>query len=263
MNSCLYRCRVVHSRRRPKRHRFAYPCFVFRIDLDELESLSQRLALFSYNRRNLYSLRDTDHLQQGADSIKANVIDYLRDQGIDDAIGSVQLVTNLRTWGYVFNPVSFYFIHDTADQLICVLAEVANTFNEQKLYLVNQATSPSRRFKQSHPKLFYISPYSEPDTRLNFDLHRPGDKLNLKITESDAQGTYFYSALQGQRRPLDNRNLALCSLRFPFITLQVITAIHWQAARLYLKRVPHFSKSHRLDQQTETRTYLKKPPSPA
>ncbi|EDY84658.1 conserved hypothetical protein [Verrucomicrobiia bacterium DG1235] len=258
MNSRLYRCKVMHKRQKPKQHRFAYECFVFCIDLDEIETLSKKLNLLSANKRNFYSLRDSDHLREGKASIKDNVVSYLRSQGIEDPIGKIELVTNLRTWGYVFNPVSFYFIHRPDNSLLCCLAEVANTFNEQKLYIVSQFDPNGEKLSQSHPKQFYISPFSEPDTKLNFRLSQPGKRINLVITESDNEGEYFYSALSGERRDLTNRELSLLTLRFPFLTLKVIAAIHWQALKLYLKRIPFYPKNHRPDQQKNTRIYLER-----
>ncbi|MDQ8185047.1 DUF1365 domain-containing protein [Pelagicoccus sp. SDUM812002] len=260
MNSCLYRCRVAHKRERPKQHRFAYSTFVFCIDLDELQTLENSLKLFGLNALNLYALHDRDHLDQGEASIKENVVAFLRTKGMNAAIGRIELVTNLRTWGYVFNPVSFYFVYSPEGSLLSCVAEVANTFNEQKLYLVDQFTNKENRLKQSHEKLFYISPFSDLDTKLNFDLQKPSERLKLSITENDTQGTFFFSSLTGVRIPITNTKLLAYTLRFPFLTLGVMFSIHWQALILSLKKVPHFKKSHRPDQQTETRPYLKPKP---
>lgn len=258
MNSCLYRCKVRHSRTKPKQHRFAYDCFVFCIDLDEIPKLSKKLRLFAHNSRAPYALRDSDHLEIGGSTIRENVESFLRIKGVSTEPGRIDLVTNLRTWGYVFNPVSFYFVYDKEQQPLCVVAEVANTFNEQKLYLVESRNEKTGTFRQSHKKLFYISPFSSPDTHLNFALNPPEDRISLSITENDSEGTYFISSLQGKRTELSDTNLLRYTLRFPFITLKVIAAIHWEAARLYLKKIPFFRKTYRQDLQTETRVYLRR-----
>lgn len=257
MNSRLYRCRVAHKRDKPKQHRFAYTTFVFCLDLDELSEVEKKLTLFSQNRRNLYSLQDRDHLDQGQPSVKENLVSYLRTQGVAEEIGRIELVTNLRTWGYTFNPVSFYFVHRPDGTLLNCVAEVANTFNEQKLYLVDQQSAKAGRLKQSHDKLFYISPFSLLDTKLNFDLQAPEERIKLSITESDADGTFFYSSLSGKSIPLTNGALFKYTLRFPLMTLTVMYRIHWQALRLALKNVPHFKKANRPDLQTDTRVYIK------
>lgn len=260
MRSCLYQCRVAHKRLRPKRHSFAYSTFTFCIDLDEIDALHRSLKLFSANRRNLYALHNRDHLDQGQSSIKENLRSFLNSKGYHHEIGRIELVTNLRSWGHVFNPVSFYFVYALDQSLALCVAEVANTFNEQKLYIVDQSSTSPQRLQQSHDKLFYISPFSDLDTQLNFDLHQPDQRLKLAITENDAAGTYFYSSVSGKRIPITDTALAAYSLRFPFLTLGVLFAIHWQALRLALKKVPHFKKAHRPDLQTDTRTYLKPKP---
>ncbi len=259
MNSCLYRCRVLHDRQRPRSHRFAYECFVFCLDLDEVSALERRLWGFSRNRSNVYSLRDSDHLDEGADTIRANLTRYLRRQGIEEPIGQTLLVTNLRVWGYVFNPVSFYFVKNRHGAPLCAVAEVANTFNERKLYLIRPQEPSSGRYRQTHDKQFYISPFSDLDTRMEFDLATPAGRLNLRISESDAEGRYFHSALAGSRRELTNRSLLAATLRFPFMTLSVIAAIHWQAAKLALiKKLPCRRKRDNPQLQTDVRPYLPK-----
>lgn len=257
MNSRLYKCRVMHKRDRPKQHQFTYSCFLFCIDLDEIETLGESLTFFRHNGRNLYALWDSDHLDEGKPTIRENVISFLRSRDYENEVGRIELVTNLRTWGYVFNPVSFYFVYDQDENLACCVAEVANTFNEQKLYLVDSFDESRKQLKQEHEKLFYISPFSELDTKLSFKLSEPKERINLSITERDSTGTYFYSSVTGKSRELSNASLLSCTLRFPFITLAIIGRIHWQALRLTLKKVPFFRKNHRPDLQTETRPYLK------
>lgn len=246
----------MHKRDRPKRHQFHYPTFVFCIDLDEIEELNRKLTFFSYERPNLYSLQKRDHFREDGETLKENVVSYIQSHGVHKNVGRVELVTNLRTWGYVFNPVSFYFVYDCSDKLLCCLAEVANTFNEQKLYLVENFSEHPNHLKQSHTKNFYISPFSELATQLNFDLRRPDKRIKISITENDNEGTFFYSSLGGQEKDLSNKSLLIYSLRFPFITVGVMLGIHWQALRLALKKVPHFKKAHRPDLQTDTRVYI-------
>jgi len=257
MRSRLYRARVTHRRDRPKSHRFSYNCFMFCIDLDEVDLLDRTLSLFSHNKPNLYSLKSADHLDEGKRSLKGNILHYLKDKGLGSQVGRIELVTNLRTWGYVFNPVSFFFVYAPQGHPLCAVAEVANTFNEQKLYYLDDPDPAEGRLRQSHDKLFYISPFSEPDTKLNFKLTFPNDRIALSISEADSKGTYFHASLSGGALPLSNRSLAICTARFPFMTLSVIAQIHWEALRLYLKKIPYFRKSHKRELQAETRVYLK------
>src|ERR1700761_5865106 len=119
MNSCLYKARVMHYRLSPGEHHFRYGVYLFYLDLDELDKITNRLHWLSRNRFNLFNFRDSDHLQLPADApdttknIRQHLIDYLEQQGITTSIGSIRILTNCCTLGYQFNPVSFYFCFDT------------------------------------------------------------------------------------------------------------------------------------------------------
>lgn len=120
----------MHHRFTPKEHGFVYRLFLFAIDLDELEELSRRLRLFSVDRANLFSLRQSDYLPTreplhnasrptsvaaaGGRSLKERVLAFLAARGVDLTGGRVVLVTLPRVAGYLFNPVSFYFCYDRA-----------------------------------------------------------------------------------------------------------------------------------------------------
>jgi DUF1365 family protein len=259
MKSCLYSCEIYHDRRRPKVHAFDYRMFTFCIDLDEWDQLVQN-PLISRNRWSLYSLNAADHLDFGQNSVRANLEAYLRTQGFNDPIGGVQLVTNLRTFGYQFNPVSFYFVRNADGEPAAVVAEVANTFNEQKLYLVDATSHRNGRIRDEQLKHFYISPFSDLTTRLHFNLRFPDESLDIHIHESDGDGIYFRSGMRGSRLELTTGQLLRQTLRFPAVTLQVTLAIHWHALQLFLKKVPVRAKSAHPELQTNTRTYLSRRP---
>ena len=169
MNSCLYECSVLHARFSPRQHRFVYRIFLFAIDLDELTELHRRLPLFSVARRNLYSFRDRDYLPTTEplhnaptgsaggppaisptespplatpENLKSRVLAHLSTHtpGLDLTGARVVLVTLPRIFGYLFNPVSFYFCYDRHGAPLAALAEVTNTFKEMKPYVLGPAT---------------------------------------------------------------------------------------------------------------------------
>ena len=268
MNSSLYECRVMHARFAPRRHHFLYRIFLFAIDLDELPTLSRRIAPFSVNRRNVYSFRDRDFLPTGerlhngsattrpdaptvgaepASSLKERVIAYAAAQGVDLAGGRVVLVTLPRVLGYLFNPVSFYFCYDQHGVPLAAIAEVTNTFREVKPYLLGPDTRSvvNGEFRVRVPKHFYVSPYSEVDVAFDFTLRSPGSQLSIQIDDYVGSARSLTSTLTGVRRELTSARLAWFTLKYPLITVRVIALIHWHALLLWWKRVPWFSKSAR------------------
>ncbi|MCK6541959.1 DUF1365 domain-containing protein [bacterium] len=251
MNSCLYRCRVMHHRMEPKPHRFFYNIFMFYLDLDELDTLSDKLTLFGHNAFAVFNFKDTDHLFYSGTSRREHITTYLRQNGITSPVGRIMLLTHVRMLGYVFNPVSFYFIFDNDDQPICAIPEVGNTFGEMKPYLIRRSMESSHTFYLKTTKFFYVSPFIDMDAEFEFDLTLPDDQLMMRINDIQNNRRFFVSTLSGKRQILTDARLALYLLRFPLVTLQVIFFIHWQAFRLWLKKLHYHKKTDFPDLQRE------------
>ncbi len=247
----------MHHRLAPKKHRFHYNVFMFYIDLDELEFLKKKLALFSLNRFNVFSFRDKEHLQLPIDNpdtsknTKQHISDYLKSNGIESPIGRIMCLTNLNILGYNFNPVSFYFVFDTKQQILCSVAEVGNTFGELKPYLLSKETLSETTFHLNTTKYFYVSPFFNHDANFDFSLHIPGDTLNIRIDTIDKTERVFISTLTGIKKPLTNLNLLWYSIRFPLLTLRIITLIHWNAFLIFLKKIPYHKKNDLLNLQKD------------
>ncbi|MGQ0829639.1 MAG: DUF1365 domain-containing protein [Bacteroidota bacterium] len=249
MNSCIYKATVMHNRLAPKKHRFHYHVFMFYIDLDEIELLQKKLLLFSINKFNFFSLRNNEHLQLPADnpdknkSIKLHINDYLKQNGLKKEASKIMLLTNLNVLGYNFNPVSFYFCFDEMNTPLCSVAEVGNTFGEIKPYFLGMEQLNENNFHLNTKKYFYVSPFIEHDTNFDFNLNIPGEKLNLRIDDYKNEECFFISTLTGIKKPITNLNLIWYSIRFPFITLRIISLIHWNAFLLWLKKLPYYKKA--------------------
>jgi DUF1365 family protein len=242
LNSSLYDCEVVHERLVPKRHQFRYRLFFMDLNLAELPELSRRLLLFSHNRANLYSFRDSDHLDLGQKGgLRDSLGIWLEGKGIrlrtDDRI---RLVTLPRILGYIFNPVCFYFIYSEG-KAKHVIVEVCNTFRELKPYLIDSPETAGY-FRLTTPKHFYVSPFSSLTAEFDFRVRVPGDDIEIHIDDRENGETTLVSWIRGKQQPLTNARLAWYAIRFPAQTVFIIVRIHWQAFRLWLKKLPVFRK---------------------
>ena len=233
MRSALYTGTLLHARRTPKRHVFRYPVSYWLFDLDELPELDRRLRLLSVNRPNVVSLRDRDHFD-GATPLKQAVLALAGDPSIE----RVLMLTQPRVLGYVFNPVSFYWCYRADGSLACMVSELNNTFGER---LPEVLRGPELRYEQR--KRLHVSPFFGLDQSYEYAFSQPGDELWARIHVRNADGARPLTAvLQGRRRELSNRSLTALLLRYPLQPLQVTALIHYEALRLWVKRVPFHRK---------------------
>ncbi len=233
MRSALYTGTLMHARRTPARHVFRYPVSYWLVDLDELGELARRLRLFSANGRNVVSLRDSDHFD-GTAPLKQAVVEVAADPSIE----RVLMLTQPRVLGYVFNPVSFYWCYRGDGSLACVVAELNNTFGER---LPEVLRGPELRYE--HRKRLHVSPFFGLDQSYEYAFSQPGDEVWARIhVRDDAGARPLTAVLHGRRRELTDRSVAELLLRYPLQPLQVIALIHFEALRLWLKRVPFHHK---------------------
>ena len=120
-NSAIYTGKVIHRRFKPKEHYFKYNVFSILVDLNELEAIQKNIKIFSYNRFNIISFYDIDHGPRDGTSIKQWIIKNLKDIGINNSKIQIKLLCYPRIFGYVFNPLSVFFIYDQNSKLISIL----------------------------------------------------------------------------------------------------------------------------------------------
>jgi DUF1365 family protein len=235
--SGLYDGAVVHQRLSPRRHRLRYRLFQLLVDLDALPALDRRLRLFGHNRAAVFSLHDRDHLAGAPTPLRGQIEAMLGDAGIDLAGGRIQLLCMPRVLGYVFNPLSVFYCHRASGGLAAVVLEVNNTFGERHCYVI-EAGADGRVVRSGCAKRFFVSPFLGLDMSYDFRLAAPGAAVATAILARDGDGAPVLSAaFSGRRRDLDDRTLAAAFVSHPLLTLKVVLAIHWEAAKLLTKGV--------------------------
>ena len=249
LNSCLYECEIWHSRQKPKPHKFVHKHFMLYLDLSEVSALAERLKFFGTRDACLYSFKEADYLPDCAEpSLEKRIRNFAALHNIT-GIEKIKVLTNVRTAGYIFNPVSFFFCFDRDGRQIGCLVEVGNTFKEKKLYFI-KAEGEARLFDRQK-KQFYVSPFTELDQDFLFDIEVPEQSFKISIDTLQAEEPIVMAGFRGKKQELTDKSLLAMTLRYPLAPLRVIALIHLHALLLWLKKVPYHRKEENAEQQTE------------
>ena len=233
---------VRHRRLRPVDNAFAYRTYFLMLPMRRLRD--QPCAALARNRFGLLAFHDRDHGDGRSDAL-AWLDELLRSEGIHDAAGEVWLQTYPRVLGYVFKPVSFWFCERADGSLAAIVAEVNNTFGERHCYLLAGEQLAYGRDLQAR-KVFHVSPFSQIVGGYRFRFMRSasagGDRYVARIDHEDGDGALLQTSLSGRLAPLTPASARAAFFGIPMMSFGVIARIHWQALRVWAKRVPYVKK---------------------
>jgi DUF1365 family protein len=229
----LYAGRVAHIRHTPFRHRFNYRIWMICADLDRLDEIAAVSKFFSHNKIGLISLQDKDHGFRDGSPLRAFVESALARNNLSQFGSRIEFVTSPRLLGYAFNPISFYFCHDESGRLGAVLHQVKNTFGDQIGYLM--PVQGEGIIRQSAPKRMHVSPFFDMQGGYRFALTAPQEKLTVSIQYGAAQEKRMTATMILNARPFTDASILRLLAEMPLAPMKVITAIHWQALKLYLR----------------------------
>ena len=249
--SAIYLGKVMHVRHQPTPHGFGYPLFMLYLDLAELETVFAGRWLWSVNRRNVAAFHRRDFLGDATLPLDEAVRRrYAEVTGVRPN-GAIRLLTHLRYFGLSFNPVSFYYCFENdraGERLVGVVAEITNTpWKERHSYVLplqsadgDSLTANPAQFVWEFQKTFHVSPFMPMDCIYKWRLSPPASHLHVAMQINQGNVRSFDATLRLRRKALTGSELARCLIRFPWMSLRVLLAIHWQALRLWLKGTPVF-----------------------
>jgi uncharacterized protein len=242
LHSCLYEGVVRHRRHAPVLHAFQNRLFLAYLDLSEIDRIFRIPALWSTSRFSLAQFRRSDYHGAADRPLADCVRETVHETSGDQVTGPIRILTHLRYFGLVVNPVSFYYCFDSAgERLEAILAEVTNTpWGERHSYVLTWDREAGDVQQFGCAKEFHVSPFLPMDMSYAWRLSEPGRQLTVDLENHDETGCVFDASLVMRRRELTTANVGRAVVRYPFMTGRVLAGIYWQAFRLWWKKAPYF-----------------------
>lgn len=226
----LFLTTIRHTRTSPVRHRFEHRSCSWLVDLRDVDRRGRCRTLPAL-LRPMVTFRPSDHLGRPDRSWFDNVTDFAATHGeVDLSDGRIRALTNGRSLGHVFNPITLYWCHDATGELACVIAEVHNTYGQRHAYLMH----PDERALAGVDKEFYVSPFNDVSGSYRMSLPEPTDRFDVTIVLHRPDEKPFVAGWRG-RRAAGAADLARACCRLPTAAWMVSGRIRWQGIKLWRK----------------------------
>jgi DUF1365 family protein len=234
--AALYVGETWHRRFAPRPHEFRYRLFQLLIDIDQLDQAFAGLTWIKLGRWGPMSFEPRDHGDRQSRDLRPWVEAALAEAGVKASMATIRLLCFPRVLGFVFNPLSIFFVHAADGRLEAVVYEVNNTFGQTHAYVIT-ATGGARETHRAAKRL-YVSPFYGVEGEYRFDISAPGETFDLRVVKAVDGRPDFVATQTADREPLTDQRLRALFWSIPLMTLKVVVAIRWQALRLFLKGAP-------------------------
>ncbi|MFT6464552.1 MAG: DUF1365 family protein [Halopseudomonas sp.] len=243
LNSALYTGVIRHRRHAPRKHHFRYRISLLWLDLSEQQRVFSLSSLWSGRWWSPMRFSERDYLKDQrteGETLSDTARRLVKEQLGKQLDGPVRVLTQVRSFGMLFNPVSFFYCHDQESQLQAIIAEVSNTpWRERFCYVMaTDPTQPLQHFELD--KAFHVSPFLPQELTYRMRFNRPADTLMVHMEDWQSSTRLFDATLTLSRQPLSAALLRREAFSFPFMVGKTVLGIYWQAVRLALKRIPIF-----------------------
>ena len=249
----ILNAKVMHLRTLPRKNSFIYnQQYVF---LKAGKDWEKTPALFSVNKFNLFSICFTKYGNRSGENPYFYALKMINDlPGKNDWLSEIYLLTQPRIFGWSFNPVSFWFYLDHEKNIRAVLAEVNNTFGGRQKYfcylegfdVIHENTT------LEGDKVFHVSPFFKVEGTYQFRFKKTERSLGIWIDYSIENKLHLSTSQVGFFKNITNTSLLLLFLKSPFAHCKTIILIHWQAVKIYLKKIkyhPYIAKKEKREKR--------------
>jgi len=250
----IYFCKVSHQRFFPKKYSFNFYFYWFLLPLiskNDQRFFNRKYWRFFLRLKNaLFSFSERDHYKHAGLNLEESLKSFLEKNMVMShrKVDQIYILTNPRSFGYVFNPITFYFVI-LSDKTILSLVQICNTFNELKLYMGSEI-GYDNQFRFQTKKEFYVSPFISLDSVLNFNFSIPLDKFQVIITDfSHDNQLLLKTYLTALRKKKNFLNTLFMAFHIPLQNFLIITFIHFHAFTLWMKGMKYYKKNENIDMQ--------------